>query len=153
MIRLVDEEDYGQLVSLYKQFFPTHNMFQREKEVVEAYLRKEALEREAFVVSETEGLIRGAFILMCTGTNGNGTHTRWKFRHFAFETEKVGRELLEDAETRVRKSSKTAKVELTIADGEEGLEFYAKWGYKKEATLANHYRWEEECFILGKSFG
>ena len=150
-IRLIEEKDYEKLTSLYKAFFKTHTLFQREREIVIAYILKEALERE-FLVYEEQGLIKGALVIVNKGTNANGSHKRWKFRHIAFESERIGKELLAEAEKRVRQQSATAKVELTIAESEEGLDFYKKQEYAQEGTLLNHYRWGEKCYILGKSF-
>ena len=59
--------------------------------------------------------------------------------------------LLEEAERRVKKLSNTSKIELTLIDS-ENLDYYENKGYKKEAVLENHYRWNETCYILSKSF-
>lgn len=150
MIRKIQEADYQQVADLYKEFFPTHNIFQEDKDIVTAYIRKESLEREDFLVYEEDGMIKGALILVLLEKSYD--HTRWRFRHFAFTSEEAAEKLLQEAEKRVKESSKTAKVELTIAESEKGMEFYKKNGYEQEAALKNHYRWGETCFILGKSF-
>ena len=152
VIRAATEEDFTQIAGLYTNFFKTHNIFQREKDIVIAHIRKEALERDSFIVYEEDGLVKGSVILVRMGSNHDGSHKRWKFRHFAFESEKIAEKLLGEAEKRIRENSKTAKVELTIAENEEGIDFYKKWGYKQEGVLEDHYRWEESCFVLGKSF-
>ena len=151
-IRLSEEEDYAQLASLYKDFFETHDKFQRDQGIVVQYLRKESLEHE-FYVYEKDDLIKGGFVLVNTGTNKDGSHKRWKFRHFAFESEPIAEELLGFAEERIKEQSATAKVELSIAESEQAIDFYKKWAYKQEGALSNHYRQGETCFILGKSFG
>ena len=152
MIREIQEQDYQQLTDLYKSFFQTHNIFQQQQAIVENYLRKEALEREKFLVYEENNTIKGALILVLLGKSDGNSHTRWKFRHFAFETEIIATELLQHVENLIQQKSPTAKVELTIAETEEGQDFYKKHGYEQEAMLRNHYRWDETCFILGKSF-
>mgnify|MGYP001579545610 FL=1 len=76
----------------------------------------------------------------------------WKFRHFAFETETIALELLSEVENIVRNSSKTSKIELTIAETELGIDFYKRYKYEQEAELKNHYRWGETCYVLAKSF-
>ncbi len=149
-IRLVEEKDYLQLASLYSAFFKVHTIFQREQDIVVAYLRKEAIEREILIYEEGN-LIKGALILVKAGTNRDGSHQRWKFRHIAFESERIGQELIREAETRIIHEATTAKVELTIAESEEGISFYEKQGYKKEGVLMHHYRWGEKCFVFGKS--
>jgi len=149
-IRDIQEQDYQKLVDLYKEFFPTHNIFQQDKDIVIAYIRKESLDRETFLVYEEDGEVKGALILVLLEKSDD--HTRWKFRHFAFTSEEVAEKLLQEAERRVKESSKTTKVELTIAESEKGMEFYKKNEYEQEAELKNHYRWGETCFVLGKSF-
>lgn len=146
-VRNVQESDFELLASLYRSFFKVHDIFQ-EGNIVE-YL-KEKSEKDDLLVYDQDGIVKGALFLVCLS---KGDHSRWKFRHFAFETEEIGTRLLEEAEKRVKESSKTAKIELTIAETEEGKEFYLKNGYKEEGKLENHYRFGESCFVLGKSFG
>ena len=152
VIRTIQEEDYEQLVDLYKSFFPTHNIFSQGKDIVIAYLRKEALEREDLLVFEKEEIIKGALIIVLLGKSSDNSHCRWKFRHFAFKDEEAAKELLEAAERRIKDSSKTAKIELTIAENEQGIDFYKNNGYEQEAELKNHYRCGEKCLVFGKSF-
>jgi len=146
------EQDFEQLTSLFSSFFQTHNIFQQEKEKVMAYLGEKS-QKDELIIYEEGGLIKGALFLVNLDTNECGTHKRWKFRHFAFESANIAGQLLGEAEKRVREASKTAKIELTIAETEEGIEFYKEHGYLREAVLKNHYRWEESCFVFGKSFG
>tara|TARA_Y100000310_G_C20704331_1_gene833686 strand:- start:14057 stop:14527 length:471 start_codon:yes stop_codon:yes gene_type:complete len=151
MIRPIQDSDYQQLADLYKAFFQTHNIFSQDQAIIENYLRKESLEREDFLIFEEGGDIKGAIIIVLLGKSSDNTHSRWKFRHFAFETEAIALDLLEYAEEIIKQTSQTCKIELTIAENEEGIEFYKNNGYEQEAMLRNHYRWDETCFILGKS--
>ncbi len=151
-IRLIQDSDYEQLITLYKEFFPTHNRFQQDADIITAYLRKETLEREDFLIYEQDGKILGALIIVLLGKSTDNSHTRWKFRHFAFINETIAAELLTHAENTIKEKSQTAKIELTIAETEQGIDFYKQHGYTQEAELKNHYRWNETCFILGKSF-
>jgi ribosomal protein S18 acetylase RimI-like enzyme len=150
-IRTVEEDDLEQISSLYKNFFKNHNVFRKGNDIITAYLMKELLEREDFLLYEEEGLIKGALILVAKGRNSDGSHKIWKFRHFAFETENIGQKLLKEAEKRVKELSKTVKIELTISETEEGIDFYKENGYEQEGSLKNHFRWGEICFMLGKS--
>ncbi len=151
IVRQAQESDFEPLAGLYREFFPTHNIFQGDQGEVVAYLRQESGKSE-LLLSEVGGSVKGALFLAKTGQDSGGSHTRWKFRHFAFETVQVAQELLKEAEKRVSGASDTAKVELTIAETEEGLDFYKARGYVQEGVLQNHYRWGERCFVLGKSF-
>lgn len=145
-IREVREQDYQKLVRLYKQFFPVHNVFQKDQKSVISYLREEAVEREAFLV---DSKLNGALIIVLVKVEDS--HARWKFRHFAFKNEKVGKALLKEAEKRIKTGFKTNKIELNIAESEPGKEFYLKNGYEQEGALKNHYRLGETCYVLGKS--
>lgn len=150
-IRTVQNSDYKKLVPLYSAFFKTHNIFQQSSKKVIAYLKEQA-QKDELLVYEDKNAIKGALFLAQTGKNMNGTHTVWKLRHFAFGNNEIGTQLLQEAEKRIQKASKTAKVELTIAETEKGINFYQKNGYKQEGILRNHYRYGEKCYILGKSF-
>ena len=151
VIREGKEEDYGQLASLFASFFKTHDAFQKDKETIARYLQREELKHD-LIVFEEEGVVKGALFLVKKGENVDGSHQRWKFRHFAFETERIAEELLNEGERRVREKSSTIKIELTLAENEEGLDFYKRRGYSQEGMLTNHYRWGETCYVLGKSF-
>ena len=146
MIRPIEEKDFAGLVKLYKEFFPVHSVFSLDGDVIESYLRKEMLEREAFFVDDE---LRGAVVLVLLQS---GSHSRWKYRHFAFQNNEIGEELLQKCEKFVKEFSPTSKIELTIAESEQGKEFYESNGYIEEGKLAHHYRLGEICFILGKSF-
>ncbi len=149
--RIIKETDYQGLVKLYKSFFGTHNIFQQDESKVIIYLKEQARDNE-FIVYEEKNVLKGALIIVKTGQNSDATHKIWKYRHFAFESEKIAALLLKEAEKYISKQSKTAKVELTIAENEKGIDFYKENGYKQEAALSNHYRWGETCYILSKSF-
>ncbi len=149
MIRTAQEKDYEGLVKLFKKFFPVHNRFQQSNEEIISYLKEQASKNE-LVVYDDNG-IKGALFLVNFGQSSDKTHKLWKFRHFAFETENIGSQLLTEAEKIIKQKSKTIKIELTIAETEPGKEFYEKNNYKQEAELTNHYRFGETCFILAKS--
>ncbi|PIN76564.1 hypothetical protein COV17_01990 [Candidatus Woesearchaeota archaeon CG10_big_fil_rev_8_21_14_0_10_36_11] len=146
-IREAQKQDYEQLVELLKSFFSTHNIFQKEKKDIITYI---TTQKETVLVNDQENKIVGTVFLVVE--KDEGTHTRWKFRHFAFNDKDNGKELLTEAERRVRAHSDTAKVELTIAENEKSMNFLKEQGYKEEGALHNHYRWGETCFVVGKSF-
>lgn len=135
------EPDYQKLAELYKEFFPTHNIFQKDNVI--DYLKEQA-EKDQLLTNENAAL----FLVNLQ----SGEHQRWKFRHFAFTDETAAKDLLEQAENLIKEKSKTAKVELTIAESEQKINFYKNNGYQEEGKLTNHYRWGETCFVLGKSF-
>ena len=144
-IRTVQESDYPALVKLYKSFFTKHNIFQKSDEEIIDYLKQQKHE----LIVYDDNRIKGTLFLV--NFDGNG-HKLWKFRHFAFESEEIASKLWDDAEKKVKKSSETAKIELTIAENEKSLNFFRANGYEEEGKLKNHYRFGETCFILSKSF-
>lgn len=150
-IRKAREKEFPAIADICTSFFKVHNIFQQQRKRVISYLKEQAKENSLFV-SEQGGSINGFLILVNTGSDILKKHKIWKFRHFVYNSEKTALELLTYAENQIKKSSATAKIELTIAENEPGIAFYKARGYTQEAALQNHYRWGETCFILSKSF-
>lgn len=147
-VRTYQEKDLELVTKLYKSYFQTHTLFEQPAEKVLLYLQ-EQVKKHPLLVFEEEGIIGAVFLVT---KNTSGTHKLWKLRHFAFTKAYVGEQLLQEAEKRIQKASKTAKVELSIAESEEGIDFLKMKGYEQEGLLKNHYRWGERCYILSKSF-
>jgi len=150
-IRTVEEKDFEKLVELYKSFFKTHNIFQQSNEGIVSYLKKQSKKKDLIVFDDNSS-IRGALLLVNFGQNADGSHKLWKLRHFAFENDNVASQLLDEAENKIKQQSTTSKIELSIAENEEGIDFFKSKNYKEEGALSNHYRWNETCFIFSKSF-
>lgn len=136
--------NYEILAELFSNFFKTHNVFQRPKEEIIDYLKKQ---KDELIFVEN-----AATFLVKTGESLDKNHTRWKFRHFAYPSKESALKLLEKAEEKVRNSSKTTKIELTIAKNENSFEFFKSNGYEQEGILKNHYRPNEDCYVLSKYF-
>ena len=147
-IREYQEQDLEQVTMLFRSYFKTHTLFEQPEDKVLAYL-KEQVQKHPLLVYDEDG-IQGALFLVTKNTHGD--HKLWKFRHFAFTKANIGSVLLEEAEKRVQEASKTAKVELSIAETEDGINFFKMRGYEQEGALKNHYRWGEICYGLSKSF-
>ena len=145
--RSYQEEDLELVAKLYKSYFQTHTLFEQSLEKIILYLQ-EQVKKHPLLVFEEEGIIGALFLVT---KNTSGTHKLWKLRHFAFTKAYVGEQLLEEAEQRIKKASKTAKVELSIAESEEGIDFLKMKGFEQEGILKNHYRWGERCYILSRS--
>src|SRR3989338_11384201 len=151
VLKQVQEKDYIHLVKLYKSFFRIHNIFSGNKNVILKYLKEQAQKNE-LIVFEEKSSISGALYLVNFGQNDDGSHKLWKFRHFAFDSNNIALKMLNEAEKRVKRASKTSKIELTIAENEVGIEFYKNNGYRIEGQLTHHYRYVETCYILAKGF-
>jgi N-acetylglutamate synthase-like GNAT family acetyltransferase len=149
VLRTFEEKDAVQVAKLFKSYFKTHTLFEQDESKIVTYVNEQAI-KNPLIVYESDGKIIGALFLVNRNTDGD--HKLWKFRHFAFTQANVGEELLKEAEKKVEESSKTGKVELTIAESEEGINFFKMQGYEQEGILKNHYRWGERTYILSKSF-
>ena len=143
------ETDVERVALLYKSYFKMHTLFEQPLDEIALYV-KEQLKKHTLLVHDEAGMITAAVMLVTKNTHG--THKLWMLRHFAFTRADFGEELLKEAERQVREGSKTAKVELRIAESEEGINFFRMQGYEQEGCLRNHYRWGERCYVLSKSF-
>jgi hypothetical protein len=149
VVREYKEEDLIHVTKLFRSYFKTHTLFEQSEDKVLEHLQ-EQVKKNPLMVCEENGEILGAVFLVTKNTDGD--HKLWKLRHFAFTRADMGSLLLEEAEKKVQESSKTSKVELTIAETEEGIDFFKMRGYEQEGILKNHYRWDERCYVLSKSF-
>jgi hypothetical protein len=127
MIRLVQEQDYEKVAQLMKYFFKTHTVFKSGIAEIVRYLK---IQKDELVLNEQNNEIKAALFFVKTGSSE--THTRWKFRHFAFTSAEFARQLLKRAEEKAQESSTTSKIEQTIAETERGVEFYKSHGYQLE---------------------
>ena len=150
VIRQVESQDFEEMAELYSKFFPEHDKFSQDVDKVLSYLQNQTNDHACFVSKEKHKLLAVTFVVRL-GENKNGTHKRWRFRHFAFRDENAAIELLGAVEAYIKEQSRTVKIELNIAQTEKWIDFYLANGYSKEGELMNHFRWGEVCFVLGKS--
>ena len=153
-IKRPDENELKGLIPLYKKEFPVHNIFQKKTdEEIVTYLKEADETYEIYVGIENEKVVAGA-VLIQTSSDVDKNHLVWKFRHFAAEegAENKAKELLTHLESVIKEQSQTAKIELTLAEGEQKyIEISKSHGYVLEGTLANHYRFGENTYLYGKS--
>lgn len=142
-IRKADKSEIRELVTLYKDAFPVHNVFQLPRSKVQTYL--EGVKGD-FYVADDNGIV-GAILL--TIELKTRQHKRARIKYFAvapeFQRKGIGTELIKYAE----KMFEQGKIEIHVAEGEE-VAFYKKNGYKIEGALASHYRKNETMYIMGK---
>lgn len=150
MIAQAEPTDYSALVKFYRRNFKIHNIFQRPEQEVLSYLMSQGTKYPVYIFKDK--IIRGAVVLV-NNLSSSDSHKVWKLRHFVFDSQKIGKELLEFSEKEIKKHSNTAKIEITVSVIEELFDFLAKQGYEREGTLKNHYRWGEDSFVFSKSFG
>ncbi|MBN2881137.1 hypothetical protein JXM83_03720 [Candidatus Woesearchaeota archaeon] len=146
--RKATNDDFCNVAQLYKQFFGLHNVFTKPIENIVSYLEEQVTKSELFVAEIDKKLFCAVFLV----NKGGNEHKLHKLRHFAFESDSIGLEMLNWLEKIVMERSTTAKIEVTIADGEKGFEMYKRAGFILEGSLSNHYRHGEITFVLGKSY-
>ncbi len=149
MIKKPDTEEIKQLIKVYKEVFPVHNIFQKPEEEIFNYL--ETASGELLVAIEDDKVTGGLWIVY---EEQLPDFTRARIKHLAvakdYQGKGVGSVLLKEAE----KISKKGKIEIHVSENEkDALEFYKKNGYEIEGELKSHYRPGETCYILGKVIG
>ncbi len=134
-----------QYADLCTNFFQTHNIFQQKKDKILTYLETQT-KKNKLLTNKNAGMI-------LIRKQQNKTHSLWKFRHFAYKDIESAKELIKEAERIIKKSSKTNKIELTIAEseGQDIITILKDLNYEEEGILKNHYRWGEITLILSKS--
>ncbi len=145
-------DDFPNLVRLFKEFFPRHNVFNQKSPYIKKYLTSISQKYPLLIIKEKdpdteEIFISAAAYIVKIDESKDKTHTRWKFRHFAFRNENSGEEMLVACEEYVKKQSNTIKIELTISESESSLHFFEGQSYQNEGLLKNHYRWGETCYV------
>ncbi len=158
------EQDFMDLVGVYRDAFKKHNIFQKSHDEIIQYLKKKRIEVKkksgSFIAARIGKKCVGAAFVMLEEIDSGATHSRWKLRHAAvmagYQRMGIGRKLMEAADTRIydcikSKHLKTAKVEVSISEGEkESIGFYKKMGFDVEGELSHHYRHKESSHVLGK---
>lgn len=146
----IEKEYYKKLIKLYKGFFEKHNLFFEDESKIISYLRAQNEDNE-LIVSQNGDEIDGALFIELTSETPDGSHSLWKLRHFAFASDVIGKYLLSEAEKKIKKASKSAKIEVHVAESEKHVKFYTSNDFVKEGELKNHYRAGEIMFIFGKN--
>ena len=140
-------------VPILREELNPHNLFQKPEEEVLQYLLSIQKEHELFLALVDSKVIGGT-VLEKKDESIKGDHQVWKFKHFAFRkglNDDVEGEIMAEIEDRLRKKSKSTKIQLNLAQTESRyLKLFEKYGFKKEATLENHYRVGENMFIYSK---
>lgn len=147
-VRQASQADHHTLVSLYRTFFPVHNVFQQREEEVIDYL-KDLSQHDTILVYDDDG-IRGAIVISQVTLTPDGSHRLCRIKHLAYEDIKQGQALLDEAERRASEGVKSAKIEAHLAQGESAVSLFHDKSYTKQAELPDHYRMGERCYVYGK---
>lgn len=159
MIRTAADEDLNQLVHIYRASFEKHNIFQKVEESVKEYMEsKQAQGREGgggFFVAVEDSKVVGGILLEFVDVSRKA-HARVKLKHLAVQSDYrkrgIGSELVQYVLDQIGQLMEkglftSVKVQANTVDN---IDFYRKLGFKQEATLSDHYRLGEKCFIMGK---
>ena len=135
------------LIKIYKSSFKVHNILtKKEKDLLIYFKGKEIL------IAKDKEVLGG---LMIKNTEKHKTHKTWKINHLAVSEKHRGKgiamSLVKRAEKEIKSKSKTAKIEVSVAETEKQiLKFWKKLKYKLEGKLRSHYRHKELVYVLGK---
>ncbi len=170
-IRKVDISELQGLVALYKEAFPTHNIFTRDDDEILKYLTQmhEKLRNDkkgiigSILIAEFNSEIVGSCML-CPEEINDKMHSRWKIKHLAVAKNcqgiGIGKSLVEAAlrqikDLMIKEEISSAKIEVAVSQEktekvqENAAEFYIKLGFRKEGILSDHFRLDEDTIILG----
>ena len=143
-----DEINKEKLVTFFKEFFKVHNIFTMDDSDVKEYLQKQASDNSFYAITEDEVVKAALFIVETSSTND---HKTYKLKHFGFSDDNDFKNLIDHVEADLKSSCDSIKIEVNLADTEEGIELYQTNGYAIEGTLMNHYRKNEIVNSLGKT--
>ena len=148
-IKKIKKQDLGQLIAIWKEVFPTHNVFNKTEEEILKYLKK--AKGKVLAAYENDKIVGGCVLFAYPQIE---EHTLARIKHMGvakeFQGKDTGSALLKKCEKLVKKG----KIEIHVAENEkDALEFYEKNGYEKEGELKSHYRPNEACYVLGKVIG
>ncbi|MBD3354389.1 GNAT family N-acetyltransferase [Candidatus Woesearchaeota archaeon] len=141
-----DTNQIKELIKIYKEVFPAHNIFQKKPEnEIFNYLKTAG---DIYAAVKDNNVVGGMLIVV---ELENPEFKRSRIKHVAvakeFQDKGIGSEMLKKAEEIIGRG----KIEIHMAQAVgEPLEFYTKNGYKVEGKLKSHYRPGEKCTILGK---
>ncbi len=150
VLRRAESQDYEEIAELCTEFFDEHDIFEKDVKDILGYLEIAANEHECFISKDEHKLLASVFLVKL-GESSDGSHTRWRLRHFAWRDEKAAAELLLAVEKHIRTLSRTAKIEVRLAETEKHKALYEACSFSQEGILDNHFRWGESCFVFGKS--
>ena len=164
VIKDAELEELKGLISIYKEAFKKHNIFEKPEDEVEEYFKKAHTSNinfgGGFLVITKEKKVIGGMLIREVGGDVLGNHIIVKYNHVAISPEYTGKgygkKLLEVANQKLRKliedkKVKSIKIELSVSENEIGsLEFYQKCGFAIEGKLKSHYRFDEDVYLLGK---
>lgn len=164
MVQIIKYEDkYAQqFLILCKEAFPKHNIFSKDFGFVKNYLvKKEEENRDlgGVFIAVDNGKVVGGCLLKIDERSPYAEHVRYKYNHLIGKNQAIKEALIDYLDLKIKEDIqngklKSAKVELGLAmselDYKSDLNIYLKYQFKKEGTLASHYRKDEDVIILGK---
>ena len=150
-IKKIKKQDLGQLLNIWKEAFPVHNIFNKSDEEIKKYLRKS--KGKVIAAYEDSGVVGGCLLVVYVQTP---EHALARIKHLAVAKEHRGKDIGTALLKKCEKIAGKGKIEMHVAksiSGEDILEFYKKNGYEVEGELKSHYRPNEICYIVGKVVG
>jgi ribosomal protein S18 acetylase RimI-like enzyme len=149
-IKKIKKQDMGQLIKIWKEAFPVHNIFNKSDEEIKKYLRKS--KGKVIAAYENGDVAGGCLLVVCQYAE----HALARIKHVAVAKEHQGKDIGTALLRKCEKIVGKGKIEMHVAksiSGEDILEFYKKNGYELEGELKSHYRPGEICYVVGKVIG
>ena len=139
-----------ELLKVYKQEFPIHNIFHRtESEAIE-YLLETQKKNELVIYTYNNKVIGGVFLDKKASSLKDG-HMVWKLKHFVVDKNcplNVEVSFFDEIKKRLLKKSHSVKIIVHLSDKEDYLiNLFKKYHFKKEGTLKDYYRAGESTYI------
>lgn len=163
-IRGPKASELQQLIPIYRNAFPKHNVFQLPEKEVHKYLldshKKNKVHGLGYLAAIVSGEVAGALLLKRTEYDTKGKHWTVKINHLAvhpnYRGKGIGSALVKSAEKKLMElikkgKAKTIKVEVKVSENEaKTVDFFRKHGFRLEGRLKSHFRAGELVHVLGK---
>ena len=141
------------IIPILKEELNPHNIFQKSEDEVLSYLLGIQKEHEVFI-AVVDSVVVGGTVLEKKDETTDGQHTVWKLKHFVLHKNidpEVEQKLIREIEERLKRKSKSIKIQLNLSEREgRYIELFKRYGFKQEAILKNHYRVGETMYIYSK---
>ena len=143
MIRQAEEKDLKDMIKIYKEVFPVHNIFEKSEGQNLEYLKKFI---GSMIVAEDDGNVVGGLVITEEVQTDGWKVARLKHVAIAkdFQGKGIGSALMAEAEKIV------GKCKIEIHTESDLIDYYKKFGFEVEGTLKAHYGKDRDCVILGK---
>lgn len=141
------------LVTIFKNAFRRHNIFELDDEEILDYLLEMQRNNEILML-QIAGEIAGGAVLEKMEDIPRDRFQRWDIRHFACKKDvprSEKKKFIAQIEQRVKRKQYRTKLHITMAETEkEYLGLFLLAGFRREALFYEHFRPNERAFMYSK---